>query len=62
MDIINNAGTLNRIASILFNFLDENDVILYFYCSKAPIKKRNTRDEMSYQQYRSCLFTSMFDS
>lgn len=61
IDIINNAGTLNRIASILFNFLDENDVILYFYCSKDPIKKRNTRDEMSYQQYRSSLFTSMFD-
>lgn len=39
IDVINNAGTLNRIASILFNFLEENDVILYFYCSKDPIKK-----------------------
>ena len=61
IDVINNAGTLNRIASILFNFLEENDVILYFYCSKDPIKKRYNRDEMSYQQYRSSLFTSMFE-
>lgn len=61
IEIINNAGTLNRIASILFNFLDENDVILYFYCSKDPIKQRDTRGKMSYQQYRSFLFTSMFD-
>lgn len=34
-EIINNAGTLNRIASILFNFLDENDVILYFIVLKT---------------------------
>lgn len=40
IDIVNNAGNLNRIASILFNFLEENDVILYFYCSKDPIKKK----------------------
>ena len=57
----NNAGTLNKIAAILFNFLDENDVILYFYCSKDPIKKRKNREDMSYQQYRSYLFCSMFD-
>lgn len=61
IDIVNNAGNLNRIASILFNFLEENDVILYFYCSKDPIKKKNARNQMSYQHYRSSLFTSMFD-
>lgn len=59
-NITNNAGTLNRIASILFNFLDENDVILYFYCSKDPIKKSKNRADMSYQQYRHSLFCAMF--
>lgn len=57
----NNAGTLNKIALILFNFLGENDVILYFYCSKEPIKKRKNKEEMSYQQYRHSLFCAMFN-
>lgn len=60
-DTINNAGTLNKIASILFNFLEENDVILYFYCSKDPIQQRESREPMSYQKYRSFLFTCMYN-
>lgn len=60
VDIINNAGTLSKISLILFNFLDENDVILYFYCAKEPIKLRTTRRNMSNQEYRSYLFSSMF--
>lgn len=61
VDIINNAGTLNKIAVILSNFLDDNDVVLYFYCSKDPIKLRKNRKEVSYQEYRSSLFSSMFN-
>lgn len=59
--IINNTGTLNKIASVIFNFLDDNDVILYFYCSKDDIIQRKTRQHISPQEYRSRLFSTMFD-
>ena len=58
---INNAGTLNRISLILLNFLEENDVVLYFYCAKDPIRIRTRKEGVSYQQYRSRLFCSMYD-
>lgn len=60
-DVINNAGTLHKIASTLLYFLEENDVVLYFYCSKDPIKIRRNRVEVPYQEYRSMLFTSLFE-
>lgn len=59
--IKNNTGTLIKIASVIFNFLDDNDVILYFYCSKDDIIQRKTRKPMLPQQYRSQLFSTMFD-
>lgn len=61
ISIINNPGTLNKIASILFDFLEENDVILYFYCSKSSINKSIKKENISNQQYRSILFSRMYD-
>jgi len=58
---INNAGTLNKIALMVFNFLDENDVILYFYCSKEDINRRNNKTSITPQEYRSLLFSTMFE-
>ena len=58
---INNINTLNRISTIIFNFLDENDVVLYYYCSKEPIYQRKNRKKIPPQQYRSELFLALFN-
>ena len=58
---INNIGTLNLISTVVFNFLDENDVVLYYYCSKDAIYQRKNRKEIPPQQYRSKLFLTLFD-
>ncbi len=58
---INNMDVLNKITTIVFNVLDDNDVISYFYCSKDPINQRQNRQMMSPQEYRSHLFSTMFD-
>ena len=58
---INNIGTLNLISTAVFNFLDENDVVLYYYCSKDAIYQRKNRKKIPPQQYRSKLFLALFD-
>ncbi len=59
---INNPKTLNKITSVIFNFLEDNDVILYFYCSRDSIIQRQNRKELlSPQHYRSYLFSTMFE-
>lgn len=55
----NNAGTLFQISALINNYIIKHDVILYCYCDMAPIDKRNA--EVSNQQFRSLLFTRMFD-
>ena len=61
MATINNIGTLNKITTIILNFLYENDVVLYYYCSKDVIIQRKNRGNLSPQQYRSKLFSALFD-
>ena len=58
---INNIGTLNIISTTIFNFLDENDVVLYYYCSKDTIYQRTNRKKIPPQQYRSKLFLTLFN-
>lgn len=58
-DQINNISTLSKIGRILLNFLEENDVILYFYCSKDDIYKN--KPDISAQEYRSILFSKIFE-
>lgn len=53
-------STLLTISRIIYNFIEDNDVVLYFYCDRSPINKRDNRDiNMSHQQYRSILFDNM---
>ena len=58
---INNIRTLNQISTTVFDFLDKNDVILYYYCSDDPIFQRKNREEIPPQQYRSKLFLTLFN-
>ena len=44
---INDIKTLSLISTTIFNFLDENDVILYYYCSDDQIYQRKNREEIS---------------
>ena len=58
---INNSSTLNQFSSILKKFLAEHDVILYCYCDHAEISRGPGKQNMSPQEYRSKLFSAMFD-
>ena len=55
------ARSLNTIAETLGRFLDENEeAVLCFYCDDTTDIIRN-HNELSPQEYRSRLFTRMFD-
>jgi len=56
---VNNAGTLSLISFIVSDFMESNDVILYFYCDVKDIKRRN--NAISPQKYRSLLFSKIFE-
>jgi len=58
---INNLSTLAIISSNIEKYLHYNDVILYCYCDNAEITKSKKNEHMSHQQYRSTLFSAMFD-
>lgn len=56
----NSFGTLSIIFTVIWNFLEEHDVVLYFYCDdRHEILRKETF--ISPQEYRSKLFTSMFN-
>jgi hypothetical protein len=57
----NNSKTLFNISEIINDYLDINDVILYCYCDNVEINKSDKRKTMTNQEYRSLLFTRMFD-
>lgn len=58
---INNGKTLFHFSSAIQQFLDENNVVLYFYCSNDPITKNKNRQNISDAQFRSNLFCKMFE-
>lgn len=58
----NSLKTLNKFIQIVLDYLNQNDVIIYYYCDTSPIKIRETRKQKySYQEYRFNLFLSMFN-
>jgi len=58
---LNGVETLGKIADIIKNYLDENDVILYSYCDNKDINRSIKKQELYPQHYRSLLFTSLFN-
>lgn len=58
---INNGKTLFHFSSTIERFINENNVVLYFYCSDDPITKNKNRQHISDAQYRSNLFYKMFE-
>jgi hypothetical protein len=54
----NTIGDLLQISSIIKNYIQDNDVILYYYCDHHSIERRKT--EYTPQQFRFQLFNAMF--
>jgi len=58
----NSIKTLNVFTDIIDNYLKQHNVVLYYYCDTAPIKMRdNRKNKLLPQEFRSKLFSSMFD-
>lgn len=58
----NTLKTLNKFIKIVLEYLEQNDVIIYFICDTAPIKIRDNRKiKLSNQEYRFTLFLAMFN-
>lgn len=60
MNSYNNPGTLFSIANHINDYLAQNNVILYCYCSHEEILKNPKKTDWSNQKFRSLLFEMMF--
>jgi hypothetical protein len=61
LEKINTSKTLSKFTSLVNDYLNQNNIILYFYCSNDPILKSSKRQTVSNAQYRSDLFCRMFE-
>lgn len=59
--LLNNASTLFQIANIIKSYLEVNNVALYCYCDTKEIQRGKNKKDMLPQQYRSLLFSRMFE-
>ncbi len=58
----NSLKTLNKFIKIVLEYLEQNDVIVYYYCDIAPIKiRQNRKQKYSNQEFRFNLFLLMFN-
>lgn len=58
----NSLKTLHLFIKIVLEYLEQNDVIIYFICDTAPIKMRDNRKiKLSNQEFRFSLFLAMFN-
>lgn len=58
----NTPKTLFELSNIVLDYLVNNNVVLYYYCDISPLYIRNTRQiTMSTQEYRSILFSKVFE-
>ena len=58
----NSLKTLNKFIKIVLEYLEQNDVIIYYYCDTASIKiRQNRRQIYSNQEFRFNLFLLMFN-
>lgn len=61
-EISNTYPDLRKIFTVIHNFMDDNNVILYCYCdTKNGIVKSKTHQHMSHQEFRCNLFQVIFE-
>ena len=59
---INSIKTFSRFSQIILDYLNENNVILYYYCDTSDIAIRNNRKrKVTPQEFRSKLFSKIFE-
>lgn len=56
-----NYEVLSILGREVMNFLDSNPGIIYFYCDHGDIKKNHRNSQVSNQEFRSRLFSSLFE-
>jgi len=59
--VVNNPATLFEFSSIINEYLNKNDIILYCYCDTQDLNMGRNNSHLSPQEFRSKLFSSMFD-
>lgn len=58
--ITNSAHSLMQITQIISDYALNNNAIYYCYCSDKPVKRAERKKHLSNQEYRSLLFSKMF--
>lgn len=54
-------GELIFIAKELLKFLNENDVVLYYYCDNVDMQRSNHHSHQTPQEYRYLLFDRLYE-
>ena len=58
----NSLKTLFKFSHIILEYLENHNVILYYYCDVAPINiRKNRKMNITPQEFRSNLFSKMFE-
>lgn len=52
---------LFSISELVFEYLNNNDVVLYYYCDITEIKRSYKNKNMLPQEFRNILFTKLFE-
>ncbi|CAM3414796.1 hypothetical protein [Empedobacter stercoris] len=60
LGIINSVKTFSYVINVIAEYLIDKDVILYYYCDTSEIYVRNSRNPVSFQEFRFNLFNALF--
>ncbi len=60
-NIKNSAYSLLQITKIIYEYALINEAVYYFYCSNKSILKSKSKESFSNQEFRSLLFSRMFE-
>lgn len=56
-----NYEALLHLTKLVFDFLEDKNCIIYFYADFSPIKKSTRNAHLSNQEFRSLMFTALFE-
>lgn len=56
-----NYEALLHLTKLVFDFLEDKNCIIYFYADFGPIKKSKKNTHLSNQEFRSLMFSALFE-